>query len=148
MGTIGPEKILVVLVVALIVLGPEKLPKMARQAGKAWSDFRRFRDGLEAEVRGAFSDEDGKPITSPVTSITDTLRETVSSAGAPPQGEAAAPGQQAPGQQTAGPHAPGTATPSDVPAPAPPPPAVAPTASALSPAPDDLPVPPDDPSLN
>ncbi len=53
----GPEKILIVLAVALIVLGPEKLPGMTRQIGKAWGDFRRFREHLEGEVRGALGDD-------------------------------------------------------------------------------------------
>ncbi len=82
MGSIDPAKILVVLVVALIVLGPQKLPDMARHLGKLWGDFRRFREGLEAEVRGAFGDDTtGAPV--------DYLRNTVSHTfsgldGAPP----------------------------------------------------------------
>lgn len=57
MISFGPEKILIVLAVALIVLGPEKLPQMTRQIGKAWGDFRRFREHLEGEVRGALGDD-------------------------------------------------------------------------------------------
>jgi sec-independent protein translocase protein TatB len=53
----GPAKILIVLTVALIVLGPEKLPQMSRQIGKAWGDFRRFREHLEGEVRGALGED-------------------------------------------------------------------------------------------
>ena len=53
---LSPVKILVVLVVALIVLGPDKLPQMARQLGAAWGDLRRFRTRLESDVRGAFAD--------------------------------------------------------------------------------------------
>lgn len=56
MLTLSPAKILVVLVVALIVLGPEKLPGLARQMGAAWGDLRRFRSRLESEVRGVFPD--------------------------------------------------------------------------------------------
>jgi sec-independent protein translocase protein TatB len=61
-GTLGqvpflsPAKLLVILVVALIVLGPEKLPRMARQIGGLWSDFRKFRERLESDVRGSFPD--------------------------------------------------------------------------------------------
>lgn len=56
MLTLSPAKILVVLVVALIVLGPDKLPGLARQMGAAWGDLRRFRARLESEVRGVFPD--------------------------------------------------------------------------------------------
>jgi TatA/E family protein of Tat protein translocase len=56
MLSLSPAKLLVLLVVALIVLGPEKLPQVARQLGAAWGDFRRFRTRLESDVRGAFPD--------------------------------------------------------------------------------------------
>ncbi|MHB8682650.1 MAG: Sec-independent protein translocase subunit TatA/TatB [Acidimicrobiales bacterium] len=56
MLSLSPAKILVVLVVALIVLGPEKLPGMARQIGAAWGDLRRLRTRLESEVRDVFPD--------------------------------------------------------------------------------------------
>lgn len=58
MGALDPEKILVVLVIALVVLGPEKLPRVARQLGAAWRELTRFRDKVEAEVRGALPDVD------------------------------------------------------------------------------------------
>jgi sec-independent protein translocase protein TatB len=61
----GPAKILIVLTVALIVLGPEKLPQMTRQIGKAWGDFRRFREHLEGEVRGALGEDLVQPFTPP-----------------------------------------------------------------------------------
>lgn len=53
---LSPEKVLVILVVALVVLGPDRLPHMARQAGKLWNDFRTFRQRLESDVRGNFPD--------------------------------------------------------------------------------------------
>ncbi|MHB1711363.1 MAG: twin-arginine translocase TatA/TatE family subunit [Acidimicrobiales bacterium] len=56
MEFLSPAKLLVIFVVALFVLGPEKLPKMARQAGGLWGDFRKFRDRLESDVRGSFPD--------------------------------------------------------------------------------------------
>jgi len=56
MLSLSPAKLLVLLVIALIVLGPEKLPQVARQLGAAWGEFRRFRTRLETDVRGAFPD--------------------------------------------------------------------------------------------
>jgi len=56
MLSLSPVKILVVLIVALIVLGPEKLPQVARQMGAAWGDLRRLRSRLESEVRDVFPD--------------------------------------------------------------------------------------------
>jgi sec-independent protein translocase protein TatB len=57
-GALDPEKILAVLVIALIVLGPEKLPRVARQLGAAWRELTKFRDKVEREVRDAFPDVD------------------------------------------------------------------------------------------
>lgn len=47
--------LVIIFLVALIVLGPEKLPQIARTLGKAMADFRRittdFRVQIEDEVR-------------------------------------------------------------------------------------------------
>ena len=56
MLNLGPEKILVVLVVALIVLGPAKLPQAARNVGTAYRELRRMTGGLQAEVRDVFAE--------------------------------------------------------------------------------------------
>ncbi len=54
MLSLSPAKLLVILVIALIVLGPEKLPQVARQIGAAWHDLRQWRSRIESEVRGTF----------------------------------------------------------------------------------------------
>jgi Sec-independent protein translocase protein TatA len=59
---ITPLKILIVLVVALVVLGPERLPGLAHQVARGWGDFRRFRERFESEVRDTVA---GKPATKP-----------------------------------------------------------------------------------
>lgn len=56
MLSLSPEKLLVLLVVALIVLGPDKLPQVARKLGAAWGDLRRLRAKLETDLRSAFPD--------------------------------------------------------------------------------------------
>jgi len=55
-GSIGPAEILVVLVVALIVLGPNRLPEAARSMGKAMAELRRVSSSVQAEVRDAFAE--------------------------------------------------------------------------------------------
>lgn len=55
MGNIGTPEILIVLIVALLVLGPQRLPQAARQFGKAMAEFRRVTGGLQAEMRDAMS---------------------------------------------------------------------------------------------
>ncbi len=58
MGGLDPAKLLVILVLALILLGPERLPKAARQVGAFWRDLTAFRQRLEEEVRSAIPDVD------------------------------------------------------------------------------------------
>src|SRR5258705_5240704 len=48
-GIGGPE-LLLILAVALIVLGPKKLPEIARALGKGLAEFRRATDELKEEL--------------------------------------------------------------------------------------------------
>ncbi len=95
MPFLSPAKLVVILVVALIVLGPDKLPGMARQVGSFWSQFRTFRQRFEDDVRGNFPD---LPSTEKITqavrsplSFLDTLADahlTENEAAAPADGMA------------------------------------------------------------
>jgi TatA/E family protein of Tat protein translocase len=44
---VGPAELLLVLIVALIVFGPERLPKMARDLGKAMGKWRTALDEIQ-----------------------------------------------------------------------------------------------------
>ena len=48
---IGMPELLLILALALIVLGPKRLPDIARALGKGLSEFRRATDELKAEMR-------------------------------------------------------------------------------------------------
>jgi sec-independent protein translocase protein TatB len=56
MLNLDPGKLLVIAVVAVMVLGPDKLPHFARQVGGAWRSFNDFRRRMEAEVRSNIPD--------------------------------------------------------------------------------------------
>ena len=56
MFNVGTPELLVILLVALIVLGPEKLPDVARQIGKAMGEIRRLGAGFQAEMRDALQE--------------------------------------------------------------------------------------------
>jgi len=53
---LDPAKLLIIAVVAVILLGPDKLPQVARQAGAAWRTFNEFRHRMESEVRSSIPD--------------------------------------------------------------------------------------------
>jgi sec-independent protein translocase protein TatA len=56
MPNIGPMELIIVLAIALIVLGPKRLPEAGRSIGKG---IREFKDGLSGDRDRA--DEDERP---------------------------------------------------------------------------------------
>jgi sec-independent protein translocase protein TatB len=50
---IGPSELLVILVIALLVLGPKRLPELARSLGKAMGEFRRATADISTELDNA-----------------------------------------------------------------------------------------------
>lgn len=64
MFNVGAAEMLVIALVALLVLGPDKLPEAARTAGKMMKQVRDISQGFQAEVRQAMNDVtsfDGAP---------------------------------------------------------------------------------------
>ena len=63
-GSIGPQEILIVLVIALVVLGPKKLPEMARSLGKG---VKEFKEGInDDDTVDVTADEEDEPVSSRV----------------------------------------------------------------------------------
>ena len=50
---IGPTELLVILVVALLVLGPKRLPEIARALGRGLAEFRRATADVTTELENA-----------------------------------------------------------------------------------------------
>lgn len=81
---IQPTHLIFILVVALLVLGPKRLPEVGRQLGRGMRDFRQGLHGVESEARGLFRDAlDDTPKTVPATTST-TSPDFLSSAVARP----------------------------------------------------------------
>jgi sec-independent protein translocase protein TatA len=58
---IQPTHLLFILVVALLVLGPKRLPEVGRSLGRGLRDFRQGMQGVEAEAKSIFSDSLDSP---------------------------------------------------------------------------------------
>ena len=49
-------ELLIILVIALVVLGPEKLPEMIRKVGRVYGELRRMSSGFQDELRGVLEE--------------------------------------------------------------------------------------------
>ena len=65
---IGMTELLVIFVIGLVVLGPKRLPELARTLGKSLAEFRRASNDLRREFMSATEDIDlAKPMLAPHT---------------------------------------------------------------------------------
>ena len=62
MFNLGPMELLVISVVALLVLGPQRLPDAMRQVGKAVGEARRWSTSLTSTVQSAMDGEPERPV--------------------------------------------------------------------------------------
>jgi sec-independent protein translocase protein TatB len=81
---IGAEKLLVILVVALVVLGPERLPEGMRKVGQVIAQLRTLMSGFEGELRAALN-EPLEEMRSTVDAARNPFRDGEDPAGEPQQ---------------------------------------------------------------
>ncbi len=60
-GNIGPWELIIILLIALVVVGPGKLPEVARSMGRALNEFRRTTTGVKREFEDALKFEEPAP---------------------------------------------------------------------------------------
>jgi sec-independent protein translocase protein TatA len=82
---IGPLEILVVLVVALVVFGPNKLPQLGRQVGRGYREFRKFQQGIRDDIEGAFREDDDGPDSDDVDDTPRQIEAREPDHSAPPE---------------------------------------------------------------
>ncbi|HEY8216206.1 MAG TPA: twin-arginine translocase TatA/TatE family subunit [Acidimicrobiia bacterium] len=56
--SLGPAEILVILVVALLVFGPHRLPEVGRQVGRTVREFRRWQQTMRRDLDEVFGHDD------------------------------------------------------------------------------------------
>jgi sec-independent protein translocase protein TatA len=57
-GRIGTMEVVVILAIALIVVGPGKLPELGKSLGKAFSEFKKFSSEIKEDL--SLDDDDPK----------------------------------------------------------------------------------------
>lgn len=73
MFNLGGGEILVVLLLALLLLGPDKLPEAARRFGEAMSEFRKISNSFKSEMYSAMNEPtDASSAAAPTTTTTTT----------------------------------------------------------------------------
>jgi TatA/E family protein of Tat protein translocase len=53
---LSPIKIMVIVAVVLLLMGPDKLPEVAHRLGSSWRALKRLQERVESEVREAIPD--------------------------------------------------------------------------------------------
>ncbi len=85
----SPEKLLLVGLIAMIVLGPSRLPQAARTMGRFMAEMRRMSSSFQDEVRDAM----GEPTEAfhsaiadfrPAMNVRSSVRDAISTTFAPP----------------------------------------------------------------
>jgi sec-independent protein translocase protein TatB len=91
MFNIGPGELVVILIVALIVLGPKNLPEVARTVGKGMRELRRatedIKDTVEGELYKLEHPESEKPALRPPAGRTVPIEQASASPGGAPADE-------------------------------------------------------------
>lgn len=73
MGPIGFWEIVAIAVVALVVLGPRRLPDTARRLGKAVRQFKDHSESVKSELRDAINPDDLKDIVTMQRDLKDAV---------------------------------------------------------------------------
>jgi sec-independent protein translocase protein TatB len=101
MLNIGTPELLVILVIALLVVGPQRLPQLARQIGRGLREFRKMQDDVKDMVKLDLDDTPARttaPAASPMAPGVHRTRRPAPTNGdgsTPP--DASGDGTQAPG---------------------------------------------------
>lgn len=61
MFNIGFQELIIIAIIALLIVGPKKLPDLAKSLGKGFGELRRAADDITDDVKNTFK-EDEKPV--------------------------------------------------------------------------------------
>jgi sec-independent protein translocase protein TatB len=73
----GFSELMVLAVVALIVIGPERLPKVAKQAGQWMGSLRRYVDDVKSDINRQMELSELRDLQTQVTDAARDLKESV-----------------------------------------------------------------------
>jgi sec-independent protein translocase protein TatB len=80
MFDIGFTEMMIIAVVALVVLGPDRLPKVARQAGEWMGKLRRYVDDVKSDINRQMELDELRKLQKEVKDAAQSLQTSVESA--------------------------------------------------------------------
>jgi len=84
---IGPTELIVILVVALLLLGPKRLPEIARSLGKGFAEFKRASNELRSHIDVSLDDKPTPPPPPAQANPTPTGRSWQTNSSTPAAGD-------------------------------------------------------------
>ncbi|MGE5757256.1 MAG: Sec-independent protein translocase protein TatB [Sideroxydans sp.] len=81
MFDVGFSEIVVIMVVALVVIGPKRLPAVARSMGQWWGRLQRYINRMKMDVTASMELEDLRELERKVKAEAEALERSVQQAG-------------------------------------------------------------------
>lgn len=75
MFEIAFSELIVIMVVALIVIGPERLPKVARTMGNLWGRMQRYVQSVKSDIANDIAIEEAKQLRSTIGKEIDAIEQ-------------------------------------------------------------------------
>ena len=72
---VGTSELIIILLIALLILGPKEIPKVARTIGRGMREIQRAKDELKKNIE--FEDETVSEIKSEINELKDDVAKSV-----------------------------------------------------------------------
>jgi sec-independent protein translocase protein TatA len=74
---LGAPEIIIILLIALVIFGPKKLPELGKSLGQGIREFRRGTSGLKEELESSFKDEPAPAARPALQAADDTATQRI-----------------------------------------------------------------------
>ncbi|MDP2915222.1 MAG: TatA/E family twin arginine-targeting protein translocase [Candidatus Aminicenantes bacterium] len=74
-GSLGMPELIVIMVIALLIFGPKKLPEVGRSIGKALREFKKTTEDIKGKFEEQINAEEFKDIQNDIKDIKKDLSE-------------------------------------------------------------------------
>ena len=74
---VGSSELIIILIIALLILGPKEIPKVARTLGRGMRELQRAKDELKKNIE--FEDDSISEIKSDLTEMINETKDDISS---------------------------------------------------------------------